>query len=171
MTTLNTDQDPRHAVDNPMASGWYRSIPLAAVILGFGVVAANYFSLPDQIPMHFNGSGAVDDYGHKFMLWILPVINFGLFGALGWVPKASFGLMNYPVTVTEENAAEQHRIALQLIALLRVVCCLMIAYLCYAIVRSAQTESSQLNMWLFGGLLVTLFGVIGWGMFAAYKAK
>ena len=71
MTTLNTPQDPRNTVDNPMGSGWYRTIPLAAIILGFVMVAGNYGALPDSIPIHFNGRGEVDGYGSKLMLWIL----------------------------------------------------------------------------------------------------
>jgi uncharacterized membrane protein len=171
MTTLNTPQDPRIAVDNPMDSSWYRTIPLAAVVLGFVMVAGNYGALPDSIPIHFNGRGEVDGYGSKLMLWILPVINFGVFWLIGLTATSSFTYFNYPVTLTEDNAEEQHRIALKTVALVRLVCCLMISYIIYAIVRSAVTEASQLNMWVMGGFLMLLFAGIGYNMLLAKKAK
>ncbi|MEM9528997.1 MAG: DUF1648 domain-containing protein [Bacteroidota bacterium] len=57
MATLFTTDDPRNAVPNPMNSGFYRTIPLAAVILSFAVVSFYYGKLPEQIPLHFGPSG------------------------------------------------------------------------------------------------------------------
>lgn len=171
MSILNTPKDPRHQVANPMNDGMYRLISLAAVILGFVLVAANYQSLPASIPVHFNGNGEVDGYGHKLMLWGLPVINLGMFYLFGKTATFGFTWFNYPVTITEGNAAAQHRIALQLMAILRVLICLMFAYLIFALVRSAQLETSMLNMWFFGGLVTSIFAAIGWKTYQAFQAK
>lgn len=171
MSVLNTPQDPRHQVTNPMKEGLYRIIPLAAVILGFVLVAANYQSLPEEIPMHFNARGEVDSYGNKLMLWGLPVINFALFYFLSKISQSGFKWFNYPVPITEANAAVQHKIALELVALMRAITCLMLAYLVFALVRSAQLGTSMLNMWFFGGLILALFAAIGWKTYEAYQAK
>ncbi|MEL7159577.1 MAG: DUF1648 domain-containing protein [Bacteroidota bacterium] len=160
MSKLNTAADPRHAVPNPMDGGLFRTIPLAAVILSFAVVSFYYGELPDQIPVHFGASGKADGFGHKMSLWALPVINLGMFYLLGITTKTSFKYFNYPVDITEANAARQHRIALQMIAVLRLVCCLLIAYLVYAIVRAAQTGSSALSLVAMGLFLVGIFGSI-----------
>lgn len=171
MSVLNTPQDPRHQVANPMKDGLYRIIPLAAVILGFVLVAANYQSLPGEIPMHFNVRGEVDNYGNKLMLWVLPVINFGLFYFLSKISQSGFRWFNYPVPITEANAAVQHKIALELVAIMRAVVCLLLAYLVFALVRSAQLGTSMLNMWFFGGLILALMGAIGWKTYEAFQAK
>ncbi len=171
MSTLNSPQDPRYQVANPMDKGLFRLLPLAAVILAFVLVAANYQSLADSIPTHFNGRGEVDGYGSKVMLWVLPVLNLGLFYFLGLAAKSDFRWFNYPVKITEENAAIQHAISLELVATMRAVLCLMIAYLVFAIIRSAQMEMSMLNMWFFGSFLLALFGAIGWGTLKALRAR
>lgn len=160
MTTLHTANDPRKSVPNPMNSGLYRTVPMAAVILGFAVVSFYYGDLPDQVPLHFGLSGNADSYGPKALLWILPVINLGLFYLLGLSAKTSYKLFNYPVKITEENAAIQHRIALDLVAIMRLLCCLMIAYLVYAIVWAARSGGSSINMWVLGGFLLAIFGSI-----------
>lgn len=171
MSVLNTPKDPRHQLPNPMADGWLRYIPLAAVILGFVLVSANYGELPAEIPIHFNGKGEVDGYGPKAMLWILPVINFGMFALLGWAPKTPFSMFNYPVTITEENAARQHQIALDLIAYIRIIVCVLLSYLVFAVVQSALSGESRLENVAVFGVMVALFGVIGWKLKEAYDTK
>jgi len=143
MSVLNTPDDPRHQLPNPMADGWLRYVPLAAVILGFILVSTNYGELPAQIPIHFNGRGEVDGYGPKVMLWLLPVVNLGVFGLMSLIPKTPFSMFNYPVTITEENA----------------------------IVESALAEESRLDMLVMGGFMVALFGVIGWKLKEAFDKK
>lgn len=171
MSVLNTPDDPRHQLPNPMADGWLRYVPLAAVILGFILVSTNYGELPAQIPIHFNGRGEVDGYGPKVMLWLLPVVNLGVFGLMSLIPKTPFSMFNYPVTITEENAARQHRIALDLLAYMRAIVCLLLSYLVFAIVESALAEESRLDMLVMGGFMVALFGVIGWKLKEAFDKK
>lgn len=160
MTTLHTDDDPRNSVPNPMNTGFYRTIPLAAVILSFAVVSFYFGDLPEQIPLHFGLSGTADSYGPKLVLWILPAINLGLFYLLGITTKTGYKFFNYPVKITEENAAAQHGIALEMVAILRLLCCLMIAYLTYAIVLAAMAGGSSINMWVMGGFMIAIFGSI-----------
>lgn len=171
MSVLNTPEDPRHRLPDPMADGWLRYVPLAAVILGFVLVSANYAELPAEIPIHFNGRGEVDGYGPKAMLWILPFINLGLFALFGVLYTTPLSLFNYPVTITEENAVRQHQIALDLLAYMRVIITVMFSYLVYAIVQSALNETSELNGVVFWGMIVLLFGVIGWKLKEAYDQK
>lgn len=37
-------------------------------------VSITYFNLPEQIPIHYNGSGEVDAFGNKNSIFTLPVI-------------------------------------------------------------------------------------------------
>jgi uncharacterized membrane protein len=160
MSTLNTPNDPRNQVVNPMEEGIHRTIPLAAMILAFAIVAVYYGQLPDQIPIHWNGRGEIDGYGSKITAWVMPVINLGLYWFLGLISQSGYEWFNYPVRITEENAAEQHRIALTIVAIIRTISCLMFAYITYAMVRSAITESSVFNIWVMIAFMAVMFGGI-----------
>lgn len=171
MSTLNTPEDPRHTVTNPMGQGLYRTAPLAAIILGFGIVAFYYGQLPAEIPIHFNSSGEADSYGAKILLWVLPVINLAIFYGLEATTKSGFKWFNYPVKITETNAAEQHRIALQLIAVLRLVVNLLFAWIIYSLVFAALKGGGTLNMWVLAGFLLAVFGPIIYFTVEANKSK
>lgn len=171
MSILNTPDDPRHAVPNPIGQGLYRTVPLAAIILGFGIVAFYYGQLPAEIPMHFNARGEADSYGPKILLWLLPLINLAMFYGLEATTKSGFKWFNYPVKITEANAAEQHRIALQLIAVLRLVVNLLFSWIIYSLVSAALKGEGMLNMWVLGAFLVAIFGPIIYFTVEANKAK
>ncbi len=171
MSILNTPQDPRHQVANPMERGLYRTVPLAAVILGFGVVAFYYGQLPAEIPIHFNGKGEADGFGPKIILWLLPAVNLALFYGLEATTKAGFAWFNYPVKITEENAAAQHEIALQILALMRLVTTLMFAWISYSMVMAALNGGGMINRWILGGFMLAIFGPIIYFTVEANKAK
>ncbi len=171
MSILNTPQDPRHQVANPLQQGLFRSVPLAAVVLGFAVVAFYYGDLPARIPIHFNGAGQVDGYGPKYTLWLLPVINLLLFYGLEAATRANFKWFNYPVKITPENASVQHEIALQLLAVVRLLVTLLLAWITYATVMAALRPDERLNGWIIGGFLLALFGAIIYYMVEANKSK
>ncbi|MFT5999704.1 MAG: putative membrane protein [Neolewinella sp.] len=162
MSLLNTPQAPRNEVINPMSSGLFRTIPLAAVILGFAVTAFYYGQLPAKIPIHFGVGGKADSFGPKLILWLIPAINLALFYGLEAATKTSYKWFNYPVTITEENTTRQHNIALQLIAVTRLVVCLMISFIVYSIVKTALAGEAQINMLIMGLFLIALFGSIGY---------
>lgn len=171
MSTLNTPNDPRNQVPNPMEEGIHRSLPLAAMILAFAMVALYYGDLPDRIPIHWNGRGEIDGYGDKIMVWILPAINLGLFWFMGLISKSGYQWFNYPVKVTEGNAAEQHRIALATVAVTRTICCLLFAYITYAMVRSAVTDTNVFSMPVMVAFLLALFGAIIYYTRRAFRVK
>ena len=56
---------------------------ILALIWAFLFTAYHYANLPDQVPIHFNAEGIVDNYGTKGMVWFLPILGtlmiFGLF--------------------------------------------------------------------------------------------
>jgi uncharacterized membrane protein len=171
MSLLDTQQDPRNAVINPMESGLFRTIPLAAVVLGFAVTAFYYGQLPAEIPIHFGVGGKADSFGPKLILWLIPAINLAMFYGLEATTKTSYKWFNYPVTITEENAARQHEIALQLIAVVRLVTCLIFSFIAYSIVKTALAGEGMINMWIMGIFIIALFGSIGYFTWQANKAK
>ncbi len=87
------------------------------VILNVLLVLVFYYDLPDTIPTHFNLKGEVDGYGHKSVLWIIPIISATLYFGLGFfVTKMKPYYMNFPVKVTEKNAPKLYALGLRMIA-------------------------------------------------------
>ena len=170
MNQLNTKSDPRLSLPNPMDSGWYRTIPLAAVILSFAVVAFYWGTIDGEVPLHWGLDGEINAYRPKTTLWILPLLNLGLFYLLGAAPKLPIEGFTYPVSVTPTNAVEQHRIGLDILAQVRLVCCLLLAYLTYVVTligARGEDAASITGLYLLLGLL---FVVIGWGLYRSYRA-
>jgi len=171
MSTLNSPDDPRLSVPSPMENGIYRSVPLAAVILGFATVAMLWTSMPDTVPIHYKLDGEPDGFGSKWILWIIPVINLGMFYLLGKAPNFDVRNFNYPVPVTEKNAAIQHRIALELIAHVRLIICILLAYVAYSSAKGASGDQQGFEPNIFWGLMVLLFLVIAVDIFRAFRAR
>ncbi|WP_136465014.1 DUF1648 domain-containing protein [Flagellimonas onchidii] len=96
------------------------------VKLGWAIVALNvllvlifYFDLPETIPTHFNLKGEADGYGHKSMLWIIPILSTALyFGLSFFVTKMKPYHMNFPVKVTEKNAPELYALGIRMMAVM-----------------------------------------------------
>jgi|SRR5690625_573966 len=77
----------------------------ALLIVGATVLATltRYPSLPEQIPVHYNLAGEVDDWGARWSVLVLAAIGAVLVIGLVWLsryPRA----FNYPRVITEENA-------------------------------------------------------------------
>ena len=64
-------------ISNVFKQDW---LILILIILGFGLGAYFYPSLPDKVPTHWNLNGEVNGYGSKlFGAFGLPLINLGLY--------------------------------------------------------------------------------------------
>ena len=68
------------------------------------------FKLPQTIPVHYNFSGEPNRYGNKALILVLPIFGTAQFFLFTWLNKSPH-IFNYPVTITEENAEKQYRIA------------------------------------------------------------
>lgn len=158
---------PHGTVPNPMKTGLYRSIPLAAVILGFAVIAM----LWTEIPMFMDAKGEEAGFASKWLLWILPVLNLLLFYGLGSLPKYNLDKYNSSSPTTEENRIARRKIGLGLVAQLRLVICILIAYLSYAAALSASSGVEKFDVRVLFGLIALLFLIIGVGIFRSVQAK
>lgn len=64
---------------------WYNIIML---LLPFIAIPFLWSHLPEQVPIHWNLQGEMDDYGSKtFGLFFIPLLNIGLYLLLLYVPK------------------------------------------------------------------------------------
>ena len=116
-------------------------------------------SLPDKIPAHFNGSGQVDSYGSKATIWLLPVTGLVLY--IGLTILENFPqIYNYPVQITEENAAKQYKMATRLMRILKTIVLIIFAFLSYKTIEIALGTGTGLGKSFLPVFLLVTFGVI-----------
>ena len=77
-----------------------------------------YFKLPDNIPIHYDGSGQVTNYGSKIMFFMLPLIATVIFFALSILINRPH-VLNYTKPITEENCKRQYTIATSMLRFMK----------------------------------------------------
>lgn len=88
------------------------------VVVAIATVVYYFPVLPAKIPTHFDITGAVDGWGPKSTLLMMPVVTLAMYILLSVVCLFPH-TFNYPVAITEENAERQYRIALTVIRWLK----------------------------------------------------
>lgn len=133
-------------------------LSLACILFMLATGLFYYSALPEQMPVHFNAGGQVDDYGHRSMIFLLPGIAIAtsvLVGLIGRDPKN----YNYPVKVTNENRellAGESRLLVSAIILLTNA---LLAYIHWGMLQIGRGNQSGLSaavVWLFVGLFLLL---------------
>lgn len=92
-------------------------------------VLSKYMSLPDEIPVHFNGRGEVNRMGSKSTIFAMPIIATFLFLALWGLAKIPHSF-NYTMTITPENA---ERVYSRSATMMRIINLLTLLLMCYVI--------------------------------------
>ncbi len=132
-------------------------INLVSLIILAGVViciAANWSSLPDKIPGHYNAMGEVDRWESKGELLFLPIVSWMLYLAitvLEQFPK----IWNTGVSVTEENRERVYRILKSMIGTVKL---LLVAFFAFLSINSMLAQN--LPIWFLPVFLVLIFGTI-----------
>jgi uncharacterized membrane protein len=129
-----------------------------------------YSSLPETIPTHFNASGAVDSYGSKSAIFILPIVGSAVFLLLtivNFIP----GSFNYAVAITPENAERQQRNATRLIRSLKCVLLSIFIVLVYYTSKAATDGSAASLAWIVPLLVGGVFLCIGYYLYKSFKMQ
>ncbi len=132
----------------------------AAIFIVFALmwydVLTSYASLPERIPVHFDIYGKTDAYGSKSSLFLLPFIAtavYLLFAVLKRFPHK----LNYPVEVTEENAAQVYKTGLRFLRYLNLLLLFSFFYLSHKTITVAVSGKSDSGAL---GLLFLPLGII-----------
>lgn len=115
--------------------------------------------LPDEVPIHFNLAGEVDNFGSKWFLLLLPMIGLGLFALLEGLeryPEAH----NYPKRLTEANAKRFYQASRGLLNRVKNLSLLLIGSIQLEIVRAALGDSMAMSLYVFLIILVLMCTVI-----------
>ncbi|PKP08034.1 MAG: hypothetical protein CVU09_17450 [Bacteroidetes bacterium HGW-Bacteroidetes-4] len=142
----------------------------AAILALFAIPFAFYADLPQEIPYHYDLSGAPNAFGGRNAIWVLPlvatIIVIGI-SLLSRIPS----VFNYPVTITNQNAAKQYALAIRFMGLLKVLIGWYFCLINYQSIQIALNNSNVLNgfsLFLFLALLLAL--IIGY-FIKAFRLK
>jgi len=128
---------------------WCDWLVWALLLLMGMMTASHYRDLPERIPTHFDISGAVDGWGSKKTIWLLPSASVFLVGLLSLANRFP-QMFNYPVKITPENAQRQYILARQFLAVLKVSLLVVFTTLQMKLVAMAKNVSSLFdNTWVF----------------------
>ncbi|MDR0801791.1 DUF1648 domain-containing protein [Fluviicola sp.] len=125
------------------------------IIIIWSLTIANYSSLPETIPTHYNAAGKADGFGEKTTILFLPLIATILFVGLTILNKFPH-IFNYPVNITKENALRQYTNASKLIRYLKVIIVIVFSFIAFKTIQNANRKADGLGNWflpLFFGLV------------------
>ena len=109
------------------------------VILNLCAAFAFYFDLPDKVSTHFNLRGQADGFGDKSTIWLIVLINLGLYYGLNLLStKLAPHRHNYPVKVTEKNAPALYAMSIRMLTVLNTSIALLFLLVILHIVFTAR---------------------------------
>ncbi|MBD3401750.1 DUF1648 domain-containing protein [candidate division GN15 bacterium] len=111
---------PRLLIPWSSSEKWLEAISAAGMLGPIWIVAHSWGHLPERIPRHYNFAGEVDAYGGKELLLVLIAIHLSMWLGLTILSRYPH-IYNYPLQITEQNAARQYRLARQLLIFVKTV--------------------------------------------------
>ncbi len=140
-------------------------------IIGIWVITLiNYSSLPETIPIHFNGAGEADGFGGKATILTLPIVATILFISMSILNKYP-QIFNYPTTITDENALAQYTGATRLIRSIKLIIVLIFAVISYKTIQTATNKADGLGLWFLPTILALIFIPMVYYVYKSFNAK
>lgn len=127
-------------------------------------------SLPESIPIHYNGKGEVDNYSPKTSIFLLPIIGTFLFAILTLLNKHPESF-NYNAKITEDNAEKQYKNTTRMIRFLKFMVLMVFLIIDFQTIQIAKGNSDTLGIWFLPLVLVMIFIPIGYFTYKSYKLK
>jgi len=139
------------------------------LIMLWALTIYSYQQLPDIIPAHFNLKGQVDNYEHKFIVLLLPLLPTILFVILTVLNRYPY-ILNYPVPITPNNAFRQYSLAARMLRYIRLAILIIFIMILLVIVQTAENQATKLGGWLFPiAMLLTFVPVMTYLILASQK--
>lgn len=134
-------------------------VSLLLIIINFIYLISVWNTLPEQVPIHFNGKGEVDGWGGRAFIWLLPTIGLLLWFGLTMLERVPHHF-NYLVDITEKNAGFQYKNARMMSLFLKVEVIFIFLYTSWESVHVARGNEGGLGKADLPILLVLLLGSI-----------
>ena len=145
-----------------------RIIQIICLVLMAGVtiyLIAGWTSFPDQIPMHYGGSGEIDRWGGKGEIILLILLWWGMYLVLSAIERFP-QVWNTGVKVTPQNQERVYRTLKYMLKTLKFLTALIFAYL---IVNSLQ--SAPLPGWFTPAVMILVFGDMAFWLIRLFRIK
>ncbi|MES2331739.1 MAG: DUF1648 domain-containing protein [Bacteroidota bacterium] len=131
---------------------------LAFIVLWAFTILA-YSNSSGQVPSHFNAAGKIDAISGRDSLWTLAIVGSSLFIGLSVILRFP-NIYNYPVVISEENAARQYSLATRLIRWIRLVTVTAFAVLAIDSYLLAIHKIDTISKWFLVALVVSILAVM-----------
>lgn len=125
-------------------------------LLMWGLTIYAFSKLPAIIPIHFSGSGKVDNFGSKSFLFILPILATVIYFGLSQLNKFPH-IFNYMTTITEENAVRQYTIATRMLRYLKLAILVIFSIVILFTYLTAIGIKDGLGVWFLPLVFVLIF--------------
>jgi uncharacterized membrane protein len=142
-------------------------LTLAALWLS---VIINYFDLPDQIPIHFNGVGKADDYRGKNSIFIFPIICTFLFLVVSLRGNNPEDFI-YKVKITEENREALYRNQLNFIRVSKIMVSSLFLLISMKTTQLSKSGSEELGIGFLLLCAAIILLPVGYFTYKSYKLK
>lgn len=139
----------------------YTKLQIAIEVLGLiallgmiAFVALKWNNLPSKIPMHYDAQGAVNKWGGKNEILLMPVISvvlYVLISVVSFFPKS----WNMPTKVREENKLEVYSSMKTMLILMKAELVAVFFYITYKMAMQAALEP-----WFLPAFLVITIGTV-----------
>ena len=136
-----------------------RCLDIVAILIFLAAIIyliIQFPSLPDQVPGHYDASGAVDRWGSKMEMLILPVVGISLWILMTIMEKYPH-TFNY-INLRQDNVEVQYRNAKLMMNVLKNESVLLFSFLIYQGIRVATGEAEGLSNLFMPIFLVVIFG-------------
>ena len=110
------------------------------------LIVSSYSSLPETIPIHYNGAGKANGFGGKAFILLVPIVATLLFIGLTVLNKFPH-VFNYPVVITQDNAADQYSNATRLVRYFKIIVVCILGLLSFKTVQYAMGAKDFIGIW------------------------
>lgn len=141
------------------------TVALVGFVALVAVTAYWWPSLPATIPTHFGIDGAPNAYGSKYTMLLLPgillvmLLSFGVLARYPWI-------FNYPVAITQENAARQYQRGRLILTVTNAVLAVVFVTIQWQTIQVARGAATHLGGMLSATALITFVIVFPLAMIA-----
>ncbi|MCF8293035.1 MAG: DUF1648 domain-containing protein [Chitinophagaceae bacterium] len=126
-------------------------IDKAIEVVGFIVLIAmwvwtilNFSRLPETIPIHYDSSGQVNNYGNKGMIFMLPIIATILFVSMKILNNFP-QIHKYPVNITILNAKEQYTNSTRMVRFINVAMVIVFSAITFQTIQTSIGKTDGLG--------------------------
>ncbi len=116
----------------------------------------SYVVLPKVIPIHFNLKGVADGFGHKYHVFILPLVGLLLSLAFNYISLRPY-LANYPMEINPQNAKKSYTFMSRFLTLLNSATLLLFIIIVAKVLTLSQQLPFVSSSWSLSIFIMTLF--------------